>query len=426
MMTSQLKLFDEDFLLDEGVNVEYKASQKELPSSLWETYSAFANTQGGKIYLGVKEHEDGQLEVCGVNNAAKLRKDFWNNINNRNKVSVNILTDDNVYIETKTDQNTLRKKEILVIDVPRATLSQRPVFINGNMDKGTYKRNHEGDYKCSQSEVNKFLSERRLDEKSADSDILFNFSLDDLDDKSLKQFRLRMSNRNPTHPYLLKNDKELLEALGGWRYDRTLKKGGLTSAGLLMFGKTGSIKDEEAYPNFQLDYREKTSSNPDERWLDRLTIDGLWEANLFQFYQRVMQKIMQDDFLKIPFFKDENGIRKGTSQVHDALEEALVNALIHADHRGKGGIVIERYKDRFEFSNPGDLLLSMAQLHRGGISECRNKNLQNMFFFGAGGDKAGSGLEKIRLGWEGQCWQPPSLIETQKPERVYLRTYALS
>ena len=65
-------------------------------------------------------------------------------------------------------------------------------------------------------------------------------------------------------------------------------------------------------------------------------------------------------------------------------------------------------------------MISREQIQKGGVSECRNKSLQQMFFFGGAGDKAGSGLEKIRKGWEGQCWQPPSLNETQKPERVYL------
>ena len=419
-MSQQFNLFDEDFLLDEGVNVEYKASQKELPSNLWETYSAFANTQGGKIYLGVKELADGRLEICGVDNPHKLRKNIWDLLNNPKKVSQNILQDSNVYVTTTTDKTTLQEKSIITIEVPKADISQRPIFLNDNFYSGTFKRNHEGDYKCSRSEVDRFLSERYLNTKSADSDILPNFSLEDLDSNSLKQFRMRMSNRQPDHPYLVMDDKKLLEMLGGWRIDRGTRQEGLTSAGLLMFGKTYSIQALEAYPNFHLDYREKTSEDPNERWSDRITIDGMWEANLFQFYQRVMQKIMQDDFLKIPFSIDENGLRKGRSPVHDALEEALVNALIHADHRGVGGIVIERYRDRFEFSNPGDLLISREQIQKGGVSECRNKSLQQMFFFGGAGDKAGSGLEKIRKGWEGQCWQPPSLNETQKPERVYL------
>ena len=36
-----------------------------------------------------------------------------------------------------------------------------------------------------------------------------------------------------------------------------------------------------------------------------------------------------------------------------AIRKAVVNALIHADHRGQGGVVIERYADRIDLSNPG-------------------------------------------------------------------------
>jgi len=71
--------------------------------------------------------------------------------------------------------------------------------------------------------------------------------------------------------------------------------------------------------------------------------------------------------------------RKDDTIVHEAIREALVNALIHADFRGQGGVVIEKYRDRFEMSNPGTLLLSFDQLLRGGVSECRNKTIQTMF-----------------------------------------------
>ena len=106
--------------------------------------------------------------------------------------------------------------------------------------------------------------------------------------------------------------------------------------------------------------------------------------------------------------------------MHEALREAVVKALVHADHRGQGGVVIERYPDRIELSNPGSLLVSRVQLLQGGVSECRNKSLQLMFQLMGGGDKAGSGMDKIRAGWRAQHWRSLRLEESLQPDRVKL------
>ena len=54
------------------------------------------NTYGGVIILGVNENADGSWQTAGLKNTAALLKDFWNSINNTNKVSANILTDNNI------------------------------------------------------------------------------------------------------------------------------------------------------------------------------------------------------------------------------------------------------------------------------------------------------------------------------------------
>ena len=74
----------------EVVHTECKDASGGLPDSIWESYSAFANTDGGVIVLGVKE-VGGKFSITGVPNAATLIKRFWDGVNNREKVSVNIL-----------------------------------------------------------------------------------------------------------------------------------------------------------------------------------------------------------------------------------------------------------------------------------------------------------------------------------------------
>lgn len=95
-----------------------------LPESIWETYSSFANTDGGTILLGVKEHRD-SFTVNGLTDKQiiKYQKDFWSTLNNQNKVSKNILLNHHVRpIE-------LRKRKVLRIDVPAADRHDKPVYI---------------------------------------------------------------------------------------------------------------------------------------------------------------------------------------------------------------------------------------------------------------------------------------------------------
>lgn len=97
-----------------------------------------------------------------------------------------------------------------------------------------------------------------------------------------------------------------------------------------MFGKERSIL--EVLPQFHLDYQEQISSNPDVRWTDRITIDGTWVPNLFNFYYRIYPRLVEG--IDVPFKLDKTATRQDETPVHDAIREALVNTLIHADHQG--------------------------------------------------------------------------------------------
>lgn len=72
---------------------EVKKAEGGLPIALWESYSSFANSNGGVIILGVGERQDGTWYTTGLKNADKLKRNFWNTIHDTKKVSINLLSD---------------------------------------------------------------------------------------------------------------------------------------------------------------------------------------------------------------------------------------------------------------------------------------------------------------------------------------------
>ena len=398
----------------EDCDFEAKAAQGrdgrgEVPRSVWESYSAMANTRGGIILLGVKEDTTGALIPVGLQDIARIHKVVWDNLNNREIVSANLLSEEDVV------EIVIEGVRILWINVPRAVRTQRPVFTGSDPFTGTRRRNYEGDYKVDIETVRRMIAESV--ENVRDERILTGYGLNDVNAESLAAYRNDMKGTTPNHPFLAYDDVEFLQKIGGWGTDRQTGNTGLTLAGLLMFGNLHAILD--AVPYYVVDYQERPFPISEPRWIDRVTTDGTWSGNLYDFFRRVFRKLVAD--LKVPFRLERSSKRIDEDHVHEALREALVNTLIHADFTDRIPILIVKRKDYFGFRNPGGLRLPIDVVLQGGHSDCRNRRLQKMFQFIGAGEQAGSGYPKILRAWSEQHWGYPLLEEKFQPEQTVLR-----
>ena len=387
---------------------EVKKANGGLPSSLWETYSAFANCYGGVIILGVAENKDGTWRTTGLKSTDrdKLLKHFWDTINNRKKVNVNLLSDQDVEIYEK-DEDT-----IIVIYVPMANREQKPVYINDDIFGGTFRRNHEGDYHCTKLQVKAMLRDQT--DNTMDMDVLDDVPISDLNYETIQGYRNRHRALKPAHPFGRLNDSEYLRSIGAAAISNIDKCLHPTAAGMLMFGDEYNIVRH--FPEYFLDYREIL--DPTIRWTDRLqSSSGEWSGNICDFYFRVYNKLVKD--IKVPF-KTIDGNRIDDTPVHEALREALANCLINADFYGVRGIVVRKEADRIVFENPGYSRTGKQQMKKGGISDPRNKVLMKMFNLINIGERAGSGVPNIFNTWEDQGWVEPVIEEQFDPDRTLL------
>ena len=396
----------------ERVTLECKKAENSVPKSFWETYSAFANTNGGTVLLGVSEDmmekdKAKRYEVTGVNDADKICKDLWNTINSNEKVNINLLHNDDVQVAN------VDGKDIIVINVPRADYSTRPVYINNNLTRGSFKRNHEGDYHCTEQELRMMV--RDANEAGNDRMFLEDYTMDDIDIPTLERFRMMFKTNNPEHIWNGLDHKDFLMQLGGYMINRKDHTEGLTMAGLLMFGKGLPIR--ERFDNLRMDYVDKSNLVGDQRYSDRLTYDGTWENNLFNFIRIVIPRLTRD--LPRPFSM-QGVIRKDDTPQHKAVREAVTNMIIHADFMLNGILRVEKYDDRFVLTNPGLLKLPIEQIYAGGESKSRNQRMQNMLRMIGYGENLGSGFPLILSAWNEKHWLKPELIEQLELMQVKL------
>lgn len=385
----------------ESSRLEVKSARGGLPNSLWESYSAFANSEGGVIVLGVKENaKNGSLYVEGLDDVHKLMKDFWNTVNNRQKVSSNILTDSMAVPEK------LQGKDVIVINVPRAERTSRPVYVGSDPRTGTYRRNFEGDYHCSLEEVSLMIRDSAL--VTDDNKLLTNIDVSVFCPDTIRSYRNIFKLVRQNHLWNKEDDAMFMRRIGAVREDKDTGKFHPTVAGLLMFGYEYEIT--AVFPNYFLDYQENRTNGIYARWTDRITSQsGDWSGNVFDFILSVIPKLQSD--LKVPFMFKGN-FRDEDTPLHKTVREATVNMLANADFYGRRGVVVQKSAEGFKFANPGSMRVSLTEALQDSASDPRNGVMMKMLAMVEYGERAGSGLQGIFKTWQSVYHCEPKLEVT--------------
>lgn len=303
---------------------------------------------------------------------------------------------------------------VVCIRVPQADWRAKPIYLNGNVYKGTYKRNNEGDYHCTEAQVKAMI--RDANDEGNDGLLMRHYGMEDIDEESLRQYRTEFRTANQDHVWNKYDDKNFLKSFGAYAINKETGEECLTLAGLLMFGTGLAVR--ERLSNFRMDYVDMSHLVGDERYHDRLTYDGRWENNVYQFLNRVLPKFTSD--LPRPF-RMEGLKRIDDTPQHKAVREAFTNAIIHADVFLPGGVLrIDKYDGRLVLRNPGTLRLPIEKIYDGGTSRARNPRIQNMLRMIGYGENLGSGFPLILSAWKEAGWGNPVLENKVELDEVEL------
>ncbi|MBO8468636.1 MAG: putative DNA binding domain-containing protein [Spirochaetes bacterium] len=342
----------------ESKTIEFK---REYTENLKYEVIAFANTDGGTIYIGIED--DGT--VIGIENTDKTMLSITNMIRDSIHPDVTLFTDVNtVDIEEKT---------VIRIDILRGT--ERPYYIKGKgiRPEGIYVRQGASSVPASHAAIVKMIKETSSDnfEEAISIEQTLSFS------KADEAFRNHSINFDD-------NNKR---TLGLIRHD-----GLYTNLALLLSDQCPhSIKAAR----FQ--------GTDKAIFTDRVEISG----SVFQQMDEAYEYLQKNNRVSSEF--------KGLERVdhldypEEALRESLINAVVHREYAIPGPVLISIFDDRIEITALGGLTkeLSLDDIMLG-VSVLRNKKLGDIFYRLKLIEAYGTGIEKIMRSYD-NCSEKPKI-----------------
>lgn len=357
---------------------EVKEAKSELPKNIWETVSAFSNTSGGWIVLGIQEvKKKGKSTylVCGVNNAEKMEQDFTGTLRSQTKF--------NMPLSVSAKKYNIDGNMVLAFYIPSSPI--KPVYFNNNLSN-TFVRAGSGDQRATDMEI---LAIQRDQAFGSRSEIVVpGTRFADINPNSLQTYRRRVQQYNDSFLYNALSDEEFCSKLS------ITKNGCLTYGSLLMFGTRDAVQN--AVSNFWIDYIEIPGISYKDA-LTRYTYRMQEQDNIWEYYQLLIQRLR--NYVDNPFTAGPDGFAPDDNSQLYTLREGLVNMLAHADYFSPMHSTIRVYSNRIEFQNAGRFIIDLDKL-RGQISSMpRNPSIIKFFRYAKLSENAGYGIDKI-LRWK--------------------------
>lgn len=306
----------------EWEDFEVKKASSELPKNIWDTVSAFSNTAGGWIVLGVSQIGK-KFEVTGVNNPEKIEQNFTNTIRAEKF---------NVKIAFTVKKYNFGDKSVILFYIPLS--DKKPVYYGSQVN--TFIRSGSGDQRATKDEIDAMYRNQSFG--TITEGIIQDSNISWLDDNSLLQYREYIQRNNPEHSYNKFSKVEFLSKL------RILVNENITYSGLLFFGIGDRI--QSIFSDFRIDYFEipgTSYSDASTRYLFRLPE----QENIWQYYFAIYNRLSRQ--IELPFRLNPDGTSSTVYPYLEAIREALVNLLQHTDYFSKMRPRVRVFFDRIEF-----------------------------------------------------------------------------
>lgn len=353
----------------ETKTIEFK---REYMDDIKYAVVAFANTDGGKIYVGV--NDDGSIH--GVENTDETMLRLTNMIRDSIRPDVTMFTECTV--------EAMEGKAVVVLTVQRGTA--RPYYLAGKgiRPEGVYVRQSASSVPASETAILNMIKEtsgdRYEDARSINQQLTF--------EKAESYFAKR-------NLPLGDQQKRTLNIIGS--------DGTYTNLGMLL--------SDQCVHTIKLAVFDGSKKSV---FRDRKELSGSLLTQLEDAYSYI------DQFNRTRAeFEGLDRIDK-RDYPSEALREALLNAITHRDYSFSGSTLISIFDDRIEFVTIGGLVrgLTFDDIMLG-ISALRNQNLANVFYRLKLIEAYGTGILKINESYA-DCTVKPQFEVTDNAFKITL------